>query len=74
MRERGPYVFRETREKEIIEWQNHSEILAYHDIKKFYFEPSLSAGSLDDEVSVINAPLVVSIITYPSRVRLLLTV
>jgi hypothetical protein len=55
--QRGPYTFLETREKEIKAFSNDSKTLTYDDIKKFYFQPDLSIGSLDEEVSVINVPL-----------------
>jgi hypothetical protein len=61
LKERGPYTFYETREKEIVGWDNETDTIEYHDLKTFYFDQSLSDGHLDDEVSVINAPLVVSI-------------
>lgn len=60
MQQRGPYTFLETREKEIKSFSNDTTTIFYNDIKKFYFEPDLSAGSLDDEVDVINVPLMVS--------------
>lgn len=60
LRQRGPYTFFETREKVVDSFSNDSILIEYDDIKKFYFEPQLSVGSLDDEVNVINVPLVVS--------------
>ena len=59
VRQRGPYTFFETREKVIDSFSNDTTTIFYNDIKKFYFEPDLSAGSLDDEVEVINVPLMV---------------
>lgn len=60
VRQRGPYTFLETREKVIQSISNDTTTIFYNDIKKFYFQPDLSAGSLDDEVDVINVPLMVS--------------
>lgn len=60
LREKGPYTFRETREKVISSFSNDSTIINYNDIKRFYFEPDLSVGSLDDTVHVINVPVMVS--------------
>ena len=58
--QRGPFTFLEKRGKRILEFTNDSEIIDYKDIKTFFFQPHLSNGSLDDEVSVINVPLMVS--------------
>lgn len=58
--ERGPYTFREVRTKERVSFSEDQTNVTYHDIKTFYFEPELSMGSLEDEVNVINVPLVVS--------------
>ena len=63
VKERGPYTFIETREKVVDSFSNDTTTIFYNDIKKFYFEPDLSAGSLDDEVDVINVPLVVRILS-----------
>lgn len=60
MQQRGPFTFLETREKEIQSFSNDTTTIFYNDIKKFYFEPDLSDGGLDDEVEVINVPLMVS--------------
>lgn len=57
--QRGPYTFFETREKVIDSFSNDTETIFYDDIKKFYFDPEMSAGSLEDEVDVINVPLMV---------------
>lgn len=57
--ERGPYTFFETREKVVTSW-NDTEQVSYKDVKTFYFDPELSNGTLDDMVSYINVPLVVS--------------
>lgn len=58
--ETGPYTFREIRTKERVSFSEDETNVTYHDIKTFYFEPELSKGSLEDEVNVINVPLVVS--------------
>ena len=60
--ERGPFVFYETREKHVIDFDNDSNIIRYNDQKTFYFKPELSVGSLDDPVNVVNVPLVASFI------------
>jgi len=56
--EKGPYTFREIRTKERVSFSEDGTNVTYHDIKTFYFEPQLSMGSLEDEVNVINVPLV----------------
>ena len=54
----GPFVFFETREKD-IESINDTTIF-YHDLKTFFFDESRSKYSLDHEVTVVNVPLIVS--------------
>lgn len=60
MIQRGPFTFVETREKQIDSFSNDTTTIFYNDIKKFYFNPDLSDGTLDDEVDVLNVPLMVS--------------
>lgn len=55
----GPYTFLEKREKRVLDFTNNSEIIEYKDIKTFFFQPQLSNGSLDDQVSMLNVPLMV---------------
>ncbi|KAI1286724.1 Lysosome membrane protein 2 [Halotydeus destructor] len=56
--QRGPYTFFETREKIVLDFSNDSEVIHYQDIKRFYFMPELSNGTLQDEVNFINVPLI----------------
>lgn len=65
VKQRGPYTFLETREKVIDSFSNDTTTIFYDDIKKFYFQPDLSDGSLDDEVDVINVPLMVGMQSNP---------
>lgn len=58
--ERGPYTFVETREKKVVDISNDTEHVTYHDLKTFYFNRELSVGDLDDNVTVINVPLMVN--------------
>ena len=60
LEEIGPFVFYETREKNIDSFPNDTTIF-YNDIKTFYFDSNRSKYSLDHEVTAINVPLVVSL-------------
>ena len=61
LREVGPYVFSETRDKVNIEWSEDGSIVAYDQRRRWHFEPLLSAdNSLDDIVYHLNVPLVAS--------------
>lgn len=62
LQEVGPFVFDETREKD-IEYSENATIF-YHDLKTFFFNPNRSNLSLDAEVYVANIPLIVSVDLY----------
>ncbi|RWS06791.1 Lysosome membrane protein 2-like protein [Dinothrombium tinctorium] len=55
--ERGPYVFRQTREKLDIEIDELNATITYKELKGYYFEPELSNGSLSDELTVVDVPV-----------------
>lgn len=57
VKQAGPYVYREYRKKEIQSFDNESNTVQYFDRKTFVFEPSMSAGTEDDVVNVINVPV-----------------
>ncbi|ODM90878.1 Protein croquemort, partial [Orchesella cincta] len=56
--EMGPYVFREHRGKVILNWHEENDTVTFLQNKTWHFEPSLSAGSLEDIVTTLNAPAV----------------
>ncbi|KAL1463108.1 hypothetical protein WDU94_014895 [Cyamophila willieti] len=51
--ERGPYVFREVHEKLNLTW-NANGTVSYWQRRTWYFEPSLSNGSLTDVITSVN--------------------
>lgn len=51
--EMGPYVFREEHEKLNLTW-NANGTVSYWQRHTWHFEPHLSAGSLDDEITNVN--------------------
>lgn len=60
LEEVGPFVFYETREKE-IDSMNQTNIF-YHDLKTFYFDAQKSKYPLEMEVTVVNVPMIVSLL------------
>ncbi|XP_023244168.1 scavenger receptor class B member 1-like [Centruroides sculpturatus] len=54
----GPYTFREERHKINIKWNNNGTV-SYQQIKRWYFETSMSNGSLSDSVFTLNAPMII---------------
>ncbi|XP_022236874.1 protein croquemort-like, partial [Limulus polyphemus] len=61
-KEMGPYTFREHRLKVNITW-NKNGTVSYQQIKSWYFESDLTDGSLEDIVTTLNVPAVVSIVS-----------
>ncbi|XP_065290427.2 lysosome membrane protein 2-like [Dermacentor albipictus] len=57
VKQAGPYVYREYRKKEIQGFDEEQNTVQYFDRKTFVFEPSMSAGTEDDMVNVINVPV-----------------
>ncbi|CAG7823679.1 unnamed protein product [Allacma fusca] len=56
--ELGPYVFREHRRKVIHAWNHNNETVTFRQNRTWEFDPSLSKGTLDDNVTTINIPAV----------------
>ena len=54
------YLSSELRPKEHLEFSEDGTILSYRQPKSYVFEPSLSAGSEDDNFTSVNLPLLVS--------------
>ncbi|RWS22752.1 platelet glycoprotein 4-like protein, partial [Leptotrombidium deliense] len=61
LKERGPYVFLEKRYKEILGFEEDESLIIYKEFTSFYFDRSRSVGSLDDEIMVLNIPVVAAI-------------
>ena len=56
----GPYTFRETYEKVNISWNDNNGTVTYKQIKRWHFVPEMTNGSLDDQISHLNVPMIVS--------------
>ncbi|KAF0306156.1 Protein croquemort [Amphibalanus amphitrite] len=52
----GPYVYSEKHLKVNMTW-NANNTVTYQQVKTWHFEPDLSAGRLDDNVTSLNVPL-----------------
>ena len=60
VRQQGPYVYREIRNKTGVELINDGATLRYRQEKWYVFDANRSCGSEDDVITTINIPLVVS--------------
>lgn len=58
--ELGPYTYLKTRQQVIRGWNEDQTLMDYETIERYYFEPELSKGSLEDSVTTLNVPVVVS--------------
>ncbi|XP_043237513.1 protein croquemort-like [Amphibalanus amphitrite] len=52
----GPYVYTEKHLKVNMTW-NANDTITYMQVKTWHFEPDLSAGRLDDNITSLNVPL-----------------
>jgi len=43
----------------VISWSSDKQTVKYWDVNSYVFDPSQSVGSLNDKVTVINAPVYV---------------
>ena len=57
--ERGPFVYKEVLEKRDVRFLD-KETIQYSPMSRLYFEPDLSNGSLDDQITFINLPALVN--------------
>jgi len=57
--ERGPYVFDEKKRKEILNVSK--DHLTYRQYKSFQFNENSSVGSLEDVITIVNVPAIVSL-------------
>jgi len=60
VRQLGPYVYREIRNKTEVQLINGGATLRYRQQKWFVFDANRSCGSENDLITTINIPLVVS--------------
>lgn len=59
LEEHGPYTFIETREKVNITWNDNGTV-SYRQVKRYYFQPDMTKGSLDDVITTVNMPMISS--------------
>lgn len=57
LQELGPYTFRETREKVNITWHPNGTV-SYRQVKRYYLQPDMTRGTLDDVIITLNMPMV----------------
>lgn len=69
LRERGPYTYRQWQKKEIIGWSEDYLYLSYRVHTIYEFDANRTVGSEDDEVTILNIPLIVSGFIFVSRQR-----
>jgi len=50
----GPYVFQEQHEKSSIVWNHENGTVTYKQIRSWVFQPHLSNGTLEDQVTILN--------------------
>ncbi len=55
----GPYVYEQKRKKINITINSENDTIDYQQVIEYFFRPDKSNGSEDDEITVINLPLVV---------------
>ena len=55
--------FRETREKINITWHPNGTV-SYYQVKRWFYEPELTKGSLDDLITTLNIPFVVRFYSF----------
>ncbi|XP_013784353.1 scavenger receptor class B member 1-like [Limulus polyphemus] len=54
----GPYVFRESRKKVNVTWNENNNTVSYAQVRTWHFEPDLTLGSLDDIITTLNVPAI----------------
>lgn len=66
----GPYSFIETKEKTNIRWNDENGTITYNQLRKWYFNPDGSTGTLDDAVVTLNPLSVVRILQIVEKYSL----
>lgn len=61
--ELGPYTFDETKEKVNITWNANNNTVSFYHLKKWWFEPHRSNGSLSDPVTSVDPVALSSAVT-----------
>ena len=62
LKEKGPYTFAQRKWKEINGFEDRSRLLSYKEFKTYHFLRDKSIGGLEDQMTAVNIPVVVSII------------
>jgi len=55
----GPYVFKEFHEKVNVTF-NNNDTVSFYQVKTWNFMPEMSVGTLEDEITTVNAIVMVS--------------
>ncbi len=55
IQEVGPYVFKEEHRKEEIQFDDEKAKVSFYQVKTWHFLRDQSVGSLDDEITTVNA-------------------
>jgi len=53
--ERGPYVYDEYHHKVNLQWNSNGTV-TYENVREYHYNPNESNGSLDDKITIVNAP------------------
>ena len=53
--EKGPYVYDEYHTKKNVKW-NLNGTVTYQNVREYHFNPDASNGTLDDRLTIVNAP------------------
>ena len=70
--EKGPYIFDQTMTRRIHGWEENETLINFEVFKSFKFNPHLTEHSLNDKITVLNFPLLVSFVCLFCQVRLLI--
>ena len=53
--EKGPYVYDEYHHKKNIKWNSNGTV-TYQNVREYHFNPNASIGSLQERLTIVNAP------------------
>ncbi|KAI1286721.1 Lysosome membrane protein 2 [Halotydeus destructor] len=70
LKEKGPYTFFEKQWKEIVQFEDNGQFVAYKNRKSFHFLRDMSTGDLSDEVNALNLPAVAAIMAAEREARI----
>jgi len=64
-------IYREHREKVISDWHHINETVTFRQNRTWIFEPTMSNGTLDDAITTLNIPAIVSLICMLRAIHIL---